>query len=119
MRDRRTHHSTRRLLAGLALALALAACGRDSRDASPASTTNAPEPFTDITQAAGIQFTHFNGMSGQYYLAEITGAGVALLDYNNDGKYDILVLQGTPLGAGEFPNAPKDACAARLYRNDL
>ena len=42
-----------------------------------------------------------------------------MLDYNNDGKLDILILQGTPLGPGEYPNAPKEPCAARLYRNDL
>src|SRR5262249_43208137 len=113
MRDCSTQHSIGRLLAGFVLLLSLAACGRGSRDAPQAAKTAAPELFTDITQAAGIQFTHFNGMSGEYYLAEITGAGVALLDYNNDGKLDILVLQGTPLGSGDFANAPKDACTAR------
>ena len=73
----------------------------------------------DATEAAGIRFQHFNGRNGEFYYPEIIGSGLALLDYNNDGRLDILVLQGTPLGPGEYPNAPKEACSARLYRNDL
>ncbi len=29
--------------------------------------------FVDATEATGIDFTHFNGMAGEFTLAEITG----------------------------------------------
>ena len=102
----------------LAIAFAaLPACSPDTRDVSRAKQP--AELFVDVTEASGVQFTHVNGMIGEFYLAEITGAGVALLDYNNDGKFDILVLQGTPLDPRESRTTPKAPCAARLFRNDL
>jgi hypothetical protein len=101
----------------IALAAGLSACGEGTRDGSPARQGS--EIFVDVTETTGIKFTHFNGMKGEFYLAEITGAGVALLDYDNDGKLDILVLQGTPLGSDEPANTPSATCAARLFHNDL
>lgn len=82
------------------------------------------ELFTDIAAASGLNFVHFNGMSGQYYFPEMTGPGGALLDYDRDGDLDVFAVQGTMLGKGKtmadalFPSKekqPKD----RLYRNDL
>src|SRR6266404_4845714 len=48
-------------------------------------------PFTDITEKAGIRFRHTNGL-GKKLLPETMGSGVAFLDYNNDGKPDILFV---------------------------
>jgi hypothetical protein len=106
-----------RMLLLFSLLLGMAGCGESKREAA-LEKPKGPELFSDITAGSGIAFTHFNGMSGEYYLPEITGAGVALLDYNNDGNLDILVLQGAPLGTASFPNAPKEPCTARLYRSD-
>src|SRR5262249_12802167 len=50
--------------------------------------------------------------------AEIIGSGVALLDYDNDGRLDILVLDGTPLGEAA-PSESESRCSARLFRNEL
>src|SRR6266446_796575 len=109
----------RRLLAGIFAAGALCACAPDKNAPQAAKVTPAQELFVDATESTGIRFQHFNGRNGEFYYPEIIGSGIALFDYNNDGKLDILVLQGTPLGPGEYPNAPKESCAARLYRNDL
>ena len=102
----------------VAFATVLGACSRQPGTAQT-RTQQASEPFVDVAESTGIRFQHFNGRNGEFYYPEIIGSGVALLDYNNDGKLDILVLQGVPLGPGAHPDAPKERCAARLYRNDL
>ena len=81
--------------------------------------------FTDMAEGVGIDFVHFNGMSGQYYYCEPVGSGAAMFDYDNDGDLDIYIVQGNMLGEGKTledasfpprgPLPPKD----RLYRNEL
>ena len=81
--------------------------------------------FTDRAAAAGIDFVHFNGMSGEYYFNEVLGSGGALFDFDNDGDLDVYLLQGQMLGPGRtlddalFPPAAGSPPADRLYRNDL
>jgi enediyne biosynthesis protein E4 len=45
----------------------------------------------------GLDFVHENGASGRKYFVETMGAGVAFLDFDNDGWLDILCVNGTPL----------------------
>jgi hypothetical protein len=66
--------------------------------------------FTDGAKEAGIDFVHVNGMSGEFHISEIMGAGGALFDFDNDGDLDIYLVQGQIVGAGKTD---------RLYRNDL
>ena len=81
--------------------------------------------FTDRATASGIDFVHFNGMSGEYYFNEVVGSGGALFDYDNDGDLDVLLLQGQMLGPGRtlddalFPPPAGRPPTDRLYRNDL
>ena len=44
-----------------------------------ASATAAAEqaPFVEIAGQAGLDFVHFNGMTGKEYFAEMMGAGVS------------------------------------------
>jgi hypothetical protein len=111
----RLHHE----LLAIIFASVLGACSRDS-GTSQARPEPLSEPFVDVTVSTGISFQHFNGRNGEFYYPEIIGSGVALLDYNNDGKLDILVLQGAPLAPGaRAPDASREPCTARLFRNDL
>jgi len=81
--------------------------------------------FTDATAAAGIDFVHFNGMTGDMLFPEIMGTGVALLDYDRDGDLDLFLVQSSLLNPEKkladalFP--PTDTTRPptdRLYRNE-
>ena len=48
--------------------------------------------FTDVTDVAGIRFTHANGATGKFHLPETLGAGGAFLDYDNDGYLDLYLV---------------------------
>lgn len=85
----------------------------------------AVEPrFTDQAKALGLDFVHFNGMSGEYYMIENLGGGGALFDYDNDGDLDVFLVQGRMLGSKTlddalFPPVANGPLMARLYRNEL
>lgn len=72
-------------------------------------------PFSDQTAAAGITWVHENGARGDKLLPESMGGGCAILDYNNDGRPDILLVNSRPWSAD--PATPSRATTA-LYRNE-
>ena len=80
------------------------------------------EIFTDRAKEAGIDFVHFNGMSGAHYYPEVIGSGAALFDYDNDGDLDIFIVQGNMLGPNRGLDQalfrPQLPLRGRLYRND-
>ena len=72
-----------------------------------------PIQLVDVTQAAGLDFAHYNGFSGAYYYVETFGAGAAFLDVDGDGWLDLYLVNGAPL-SGERPDPIP---ANRLYHN--
>ena len=70
--------------------------------------------FTDITTAAGITWRHCNGAFGQMYFPEIKGSGCAVIDYNNDGWPDLLLVNSMHWPGHLAAQEPTMA----LYRNN-
>ncbi|HUP42917.1 MAG TPA: VCBS repeat-containing protein, partial [Thermoanaerobaculia bacterium] len=109
----------------VARAAALAAVLLLAGGAAAPPGLGAEEVFVDRAAEAGIDFVHFNGMSGELYFAEMMGAGAALFDYDGDGDLDVYLVQGTMLGEGKriedavFPPRHPLPLSDRLYRNDL
>ncbi|MEE2907437.1 MAG: CRTAC1 family protein [Planctomycetota bacterium] len=82
------------------------------------TTASAASPWLqDVAQESGIEFTWHSGDSGDYYIPEIIGGGVAMLDFDNDGDLDLYFIQGGKVEvAMEDPD--DNASANRLYRNE-
>lgn len=75
-----------------ALALLLAGCGQNpTPSAKPLSQPAGPQWFEDITELSGIKFTHTAGTN--YFMPDQVGSGVALFDFDNDGRLDVYLVQ--------------------------
>src|SRR5205823_979152 len=74
--------------------------------------------FEEITARSGVNFRHWCGDSGKYFFPEVMGSGIALFDYDRDGKLDIFVVQGLPPAAAKDRSVPEPAPSptSRLYR---
>jgi hypothetical protein len=119
------------LVAGLGLPLLMAAtllpgCSRkdDSRRPDPELESalerrpTIPPPrlrFVDITAKAGIHFVHVNGAFGKKLLPETMGSGCAFLDFDKDGKQDLLLVNSCYWPGHEAKSGPTPTLA--LYRN--
>lgn len=81
--------------------------------------------FEEVAAASGLRFDHRTGATGEFYLPEIMGAGVALFDFDRDGDLDLYLIQGRRLSASpeareSFPPPPGGSPPGnRLYRNEL
>jgi hypothetical protein len=71
--------------------------------------------FEEVPPAAsGISWTHDSGRSASRHLPESLGPGVASLDYDNDGRMDIYLVNS---GRTDFYQ-PKAPASNALYRNE-
>jgi enediyne biosynthesis protein E4 len=61
------------------------------------AASETPGNFADITAASGLRFQHVASHTSKKYLPETMGSGVALFDYDNDGRLDIFLVNGAPL----------------------
>ena len=64
----------------------------------PSQDAAAGFSFTNIARAAGLDARIvFGGQATNKYLLETTGTGVALIDYDNDGRLDLFFVNGSTL----------------------
>jgi hypothetical protein len=82
-------------------------------------STNQAGKFVDITRASGIDFQYQASHTSKKYLLETMGPGVALFDYDNDGRLGIFVVNGAPLSdpmrKGAIPQKTGPKFWNRLY----
>jgi hypothetical protein len=76
--------------------------------------------FVDITEKSGVNFKYQASHTSKKYLIETMGTGVALFDYDNDGRLDIFLVNGAPLDdptpLGTIPKKTGAKFWNRLYR---
>lgn len=106
----------RSLQLALAAAVSCAAgCGRPDASVPSAAVVSSVRPyFREVTAASGITFVHENGATPAKYLIETLGSGVAVIDFDSDGKPDLYFPNG---GAVPAKIGEQAAGKSRLYRN--
>src|ERR1700692_1726343 len=71
------------------------AAGTTSRTAQKQIPTATPVPhFEDIAQQAGLTVSHVSSPAARYIIESVSG-GVGLIDCDNDGKLDIVTVNGS------------------------
>ena len=104
---------SRRAASALVIAAGTATLGR-----ALAASTEAPGAigfsFREVAREAGLDaVTVFGGKDVNRYLLETTGCGAAFLDYDDDGRLDVFLVNGTTLEG--FPKGQEPI--NHLYRN--
>jgi hypothetical protein len=107
-------------LVALAAGLIVLFLNRGPRSSDGPSTDPAaplaPGSFEDVTPRSGIDFTHRNGEeAGLATILESLGGGVALLDFDGDGRLDLFVTGGGAFTGPDQKTISGHPC--KLYRN--
>ncbi len=83
--------------------------------AQQAQRTTLAVQFRNVATTAGLRFTHTYSLAGSKYFVDSPPGGLAVFDYNGDGRPDIFFTNGAATPSLEKTS---NAYANRLYRND-
>jgi enediyne biosynthesis protein E4 len=72
--------------------------------------------FRDVSAKSGLEAVIVSGGPKKNYVLEVNGSGVCWIDYNNDGRFDLYLVNGTTLAELQKKAPPKTT--NRLYRNN-
>ena len=110
-------------LAAISLVLLCFFCGSVGQTAVPGARAGTdkfgPGKFVDITAKLGVRFQQQASKTSKKYLLETMGSGVALFDYDNDGRLDIFFANGAriddPMPKGSIPQKDNPKYWNRLF----
>jgi hypothetical protein len=112
MSRREDLHGSRRARIG-ALAIGMAAALLTGTDWQATAATTDSVPFVDATATSGLNtFTEVGGGPEKRYIFETMSGGVALFDYDNDGRLDVYLVSGGRRTGGALVGA-----RSALFRN--
>src|SRR5436305_10327031 len=98
---------TKLLFTSLAICVAVSVLAHSGNNTSEVS-------FRDIAIASGLTGRNvYGGLDRKDYILETTGNGVAIFDYDGDGRNDIFVANGRRLD-----EPPKADSSPQLYHNE-
>src|SRR4030095_7923215 len=63
------------------------AAPHENQTAQSQTSQPGPQWFSDITGPSALRFTHVAGTN--YFMPDQVGSGIALFDYDNDGRLDL------------------------------
>ena len=84
-------------------------------------TAQSPSPershphFRNVADASGLRFVHHTGSTSRKFYVDSVPGGLAVFDYNGDGRPDIFFTEGAEMPSLQKPTR---AYANRLFRND-
>ncbi len=90
----------------LLTALLCLGCRRSLPESEDVPVVDDPVWFRDETDKVGLTFQHEAGPTGRYFMPQIMGSGAALLDFDNDGRFDLYFIQN---------GGPNSEARNRLY----
>ena len=101
------------------------ACDSETAESTWQNQASTSINFEESSLDLGVDFVHYNGMTGTLSMPEIMGSGAAFLDYDRDGDLDLFLVQGNRLQKGMPYSAsvfvPDDTLQVRdqLFKNLL